>query len=499
MARSTATSVFGVSRRESHDASKFYERFNPPTLSMDDTVLTFDFEDVGIADGCILGDARNMYQVPDCSVALIVTSPPYFVGKEYELDIANDAVPTSYLEYLDLLREVFRECVRVLEPGGRIAVNVANLGRKPWRSLTADVSRILQDDLGLLLRGEVVWQKADGATGSVAWGSFRQPTNPVLRDISERVLIASKGRFDRAHSAVKRAEQGLPHESTITTDEFMEATLDIWRIDAEHASRVGHPAPFPVELPRRLIDLYTYRDDVVLDPFMGSGTTLVAALRSGRRGLGYDLDPQFVALASERVAAENKRIAEGLTSSWRRRDLTGSGKQETLFASGAQQEAVLDRAAAVGKKAADIAESVLFEAGFEVVKRNVVLRGSRVSYPFLVTDKAKGISWYVDVAGAFTTSRAGMRRSDVLWRTLGRAHILTINEPDSRLLILTAYLPVSGSDGDRALRSIGGNGLFDVIEMFDEADLLRLGLYAKEAPKQPKEGFWSEQELERYF
>ena len=174
-------------------------------------------------------------------------------------------VPATYLDYLAMLRDVFDECKRVLEPGGRIAVNVANLGRRPYRSLAADVIRILQDDLGLLLRGEIVWVKAEGASGSCAWGSFRKASNPVLRDVSERVIVASKGRFDRARGG----------ESSPSTDEFLESTLDVWRLPAESARRVGHPAPFPVELPQRLIGLYTFRGDLVLDPFLGSGSTAV--------------------------------------------------------------------------------------------------------------------------------------------------------------------------------------------------------------------------------
>ena len=175
----TSTTSFGVGRRENHDASAFYDRFTAPTLSDDDVVVRAP--DLG--DGCLNGDARDMHQLPDSSVALVVTSPPYFVGKDYEVAVERDGVPTSYLEYLGMLRDVFAECVRVLEPGGRIAVNVANLGRKPYRSLSSDVIRILQDELGLLLRGEVVWQKAEGATGSVAWGSFRRAANPVLVQI----------------------------------------------------------------------------------------------------------------------------------------------------------------------------------------------------------------------------------------------------------------------------------------------------------------------------
>lgn len=280
---STSTSAFGVSRRENHDASRFYSRFTPPELSSDYRVAPHKAIDKFIA-----GDARHMEEIPDSSVALVVTSPPYFAGKEYEEAVGRSGVPATYLEYLSLLREVFSECARKLEPGGRIAVNVANLGRRPYRSLSSDVIGILQDDLRLLLRGEIIWLKQRGSSGSCAWGSFQRPGNPVLRDLTERVVIASKGRFDRAIAPRLRAQGNLPSESSMTREDFMENTLDLWEIPAESATRVGHPAPFPVELPARLIELYTYRGDLVLDPFAGSGTTAVAALRCGRHYAGYD-------------------------------------------------------------------------------------------------------------------------------------------------------------------------------------------------------------------
>src|SRR5579875_2950063 len=294
--RPTSTSAFGVSRRESHDSSAFYGRFTPPLVSRDSEVGAHR-----ALDKLIVGDARCMNEVPDSSVALVVTSPPYFAGKEYEESLGAAGAPATYLEYLALLRDVLGECVRKLEPGGRLAVNVANLGRKPYRSLSADVIRILQDDLGLLLRGEVIWQKGEGANGSCAWGSFRSAANPVLRDITERVVIASKGRFDRARTVKQRQAEGLPFESTVLTEDFMALTLDLWSIPPESARRVGHPAPFPVELPEQLIRLFTFKDDLVLDPFMGSGSTLVAAKKLGRRYAGYDLDPAYVEIARKRV------------------------------------------------------------------------------------------------------------------------------------------------------------------------------------------------------
>lgn len=295
----TVTSDFGSGKRESHDATPFYERFSPPAVSSDERVSK-----PVLLDEVFVGDAREMTeaQVADRSVALLVTSPPYFTGKEYETDVTAGHVPSSYVEYLEMLRDVFAVSLHKLEPGGRMAINVANLGRKPYRSLSADLISILQDDLGMMLRGEVIWQKAKGAGGSCAWGSFRSPQNPVLRDITERVIIASKGRFDRAVKRAKRESQGLPHLPTIETDEFLEATLDVWDIPSERATRVGHPAPFPVALPRRLIELYTYEDDLVLDPFLGSGTTAVAAIETGRHYVGFDTEPEYITLAEERIA-----------------------------------------------------------------------------------------------------------------------------------------------------------------------------------------------------
>jgi len=299
----TRTSSFGAGKRESHDASDFYARFTPPVVSTDETI-----NPCSAADRLIVGDARDMSDVDDNSVALVVTSPPYFAGKEYEVSLGEGGVPKDYLDYLGMLRDVFAECVRVLEPGGRIAVNVANLGRKPYRSLAGDVTTILQDELALLLRGEIVWVKAKGMSGSTAFGSYLKASSPVLRDVSERVVVASKGRFNRAVNEKDRIERGLPNESTITKEEFFAATLDVWEMRPESARRVQHPAPFPVALPERFIHLYTYVGDVVLDPFLGSGSTAVAAARTGRHYVGYDLDPEYVAKAEQRIVDEGAPV-----------------------------------------------------------------------------------------------------------------------------------------------------------------------------------------------
>src|SRR5918993_5234102 len=136
----TATSSFGVGRRENHDSAAFYSRFTSPIVSDDQMV-----DPPGVVDHIYVGDARSMDRVRPSSVALVVTSPPYFAGKAYEAELGTDHIPATYVDYLTMLEDVFAECVAKLEPGGRIAVNVANLGRKPYRSLSADVIGILQD------------------------------------------------------------------------------------------------------------------------------------------------------------------------------------------------------------------------------------------------------------------------------------------------------------------------------------------------------------------
>src|ERR1019366_8406607 len=334
--------------------------------------------------------------VEDASVALVVTSPPYFAGKEYEEALGEGHIPASYLDYLGMLTEVFTECVRTLEPGGRIAVNVANLGRKPYRSLSADVITILQDRLGLLLRGEVVWLKARGASGSCAWGSFRSPANPVLRDLTERVVIASKGRFDRALSSRERHARDFPSTATISRDEFLEATMDLWDIPAESATRVGHPAPFPVELPKRLIELYTYRGDLVMDPFMGSGSTAVASVRTVRHYAGFDTDEEYVALAERRIAEERSVPVDSAGSA--RRVTVPAGRSSAPAVEGTPEE----HSVSLGRKAREVALEALVSGGFEHIERNVAYGDLGLSVDFRARD-AKGGLWLFELSGAFST------------------------------------------------------------------------------------------------
>jgi site-specific DNA-methyltransferase (adenine-specific) len=147
--------------------------------------------------------------------------------------------------------------------------------------------------LGFLMRGEVIWDKGSSAAASTAWGSWLSPSNPTLRDVHEYILIFSKGAY-RRQPPEKRT-------STISRDEFLEWTKSVWTFSAESAKRVNHPAPFPVELPTRLIQLYTYEGEVVLDPFIGSGSTAVAAVTTKRHFVGYDINEEYVQIAQKRV------------------------------------------------------------------------------------------------------------------------------------------------------------------------------------------------------
>ncbi len=227
--------------------------------------------------------SEKMDELPDCSVHLVVTSPPYNVGKEYDDDL-------TIKEYVAFLSRVFSECHRVLVNGGRICVNTANVGRRPYVPLNSLIARLMIR-IGYLMRGEIIWNKGASAGASCAWGSWKSPSNPVLRDVHEYILVFSKASFGRSERKT----------ATIDRDSFLEWTRSIWDFPAESAHKVGHPAPFPVELPLRLINLYTYKNDIVLDPFIGSGSTAVACGRASRFWVGYDTSEEYCDLTRKRA------------------------------------------------------------------------------------------------------------------------------------------------------------------------------------------------------
>lgn len=283
--KQTKTSAFGTNGRVNHDSSKFYNSKLYTSLelkkSIDVVENTFPIE---LENKFILGSAENMKEIPDNSVHLMITSPPYNVSKEYDKDLTLE-------EYLQLLENAFKETYRVLVYGGRACINVANIGRKPYIPLSDYISKIMID-IGFYMRGEIIWNKGSTASSSTAWGSWQSAANPILRDVHEYILIFSKGDYKR--------EKGKK-ENSITREQFMEWTKSIWNINAESAKRIGHPAPFPEELPYRLIQLYSFKGDIILDPFMGSGTTAIAAIKSERKFVGYDISQEYIELAEKRV------------------------------------------------------------------------------------------------------------------------------------------------------------------------------------------------------
>jgi len=285
----TQMSSFGTSARLNHDSSKFYnsrlykglKSISKESDSEENLILKDNLNKIFCAS------SENMKDIPDKSVHLMITSPPYNCGKEYDKDLTLE-------EYLQLLKNVMKEVYRVLVNGGRACINVANMGRKPYIPLNAHINKIMLD-LGFLMRGEIIWDKSSSAGTSTAWGSFQSAKNPTLRDIHEYILVFSKGDYGRERKDKK---------DTIEKREFIEFTKSIWSFSAVSARKIGHPAPFPEELPRRLIQFYTFEEDVVLDPFIGSGQTALAAIKSNRNFIGYEIEKKYCELAEKRIKEE---------------------------------------------------------------------------------------------------------------------------------------------------------------------------------------------------
>ena len=291
--KGTETSSFGVSGRIGHDSSRFYDTrlYQGRTPEKVEKYIEKSIPPE-VLNKIFCKSSEQMEEIPNDSVHLMVTSPPYNVSKEYDEDLTLD-------EYRELLKKVFNETYKKLVVGGRACINIANVGRKPYIPLH---SFIIKDmlDIGFLMRGEILWNKSSSAGVSTAWGSWQSPKNPTLRDIHEYIMVFSKGSFSRFNSKNKK--------STISKKEFLEFTKSIWNFQAESAKRVNHPAPFPVELPYRCIQLFSFRGDVVLDPFVGSGSTSIAALRTERNFIGYDNNQKYVDTALRRIKREKQQL-----------------------------------------------------------------------------------------------------------------------------------------------------------------------------------------------
>jgi len=287
----TKTSVFGSPGRINHDSTSFYASRLYEGLPKEKIVKYVENSiPAKFLDKIFCKTSEKMEELPDNSVHLMVTSPPYNVGKVYDENLTLN-------EYREFLKRVWSEVRRVLVPGGRACINIANLGRKPYIPLHAF---IVEDmiDLGFLMRGEIIWNKASSGSPSTAWGSWLTAKNPTLRDIHEYILVFSKGMFMRPHLETRG---NLGRKSTISKKEFLEFTKSVWTFSAEPATKVGHPAPFPVELPYRLIQLYTFEGEIILDPFIGSGQTAIASIKTGRHYVGYEINEEYVKLAEKRI------------------------------------------------------------------------------------------------------------------------------------------------------------------------------------------------------
>lgn len=283
--KGTKSSSFGVAGRINHDSSQFYNSklYSELTPIKNQTHLEVIIPNESL-NQIYHKSSETMDELPDNSIHLMITSPPYNVKKEYDEDLSLD-------EYRKLLKRVMSETFKKLVTGGRACINIANLGRKPYIPLH---SYIIEDmlDIGYLMRGEIIWNKAHSASPSTAWGSWLSSANAVLRDIHEYILVFSKDTFSR-----KRGNK----KDSITREEFLEFTKSIWTFPAVSAKSVGHPAPFPEELPYRLIQLYSFEGDVVLDPFCGSGTTCITAVKTNRNFIGYEINREYVQLSNTRI------------------------------------------------------------------------------------------------------------------------------------------------------------------------------------------------------
>ncbi|MCP4762300.1 MAG: site-specific DNA-methyltransferase [archaeon] len=247
-----------------------------------------------ILDHIIQKDSRDMNDINDNTVSLIVTSPPYNVNKDY----GKYKDKSGLEEYLSFLDEVWKECYRILRQGGRLCINVANIGRSPYIPLEAYISKRCID-IGFFMRGQILWDKGASVGASTAWGSWLSPSNPTLRDVHEYILVFSKG--------TNQLKKALDSDSSdITKDEFLNYGKSIWVLNTANAKQIGHPAPFPIELPYRCIKLYTYPGDLVVDPFLGSGTTCIAAKNTGRHWIGYDIEKKWVNLAKRRISESSQ-------------------------------------------------------------------------------------------------------------------------------------------------------------------------------------------------
>ena len=234
----------------------------------------------------ICGDMLVDSKIPDEHIDLIVTSPPYNVSKDYVN--ANDNL--NYDEYLKFSEKWLKKCYDLSKPDGRLCMNIPiDTGKGTQRSVGADITWLAKQ-VGWKYRTTIVWNEGNISKSS-ARGSFMSASSPHIIAPAELIVVMYKDRWKKTYKG----------KSDISKDEFLEWTNGVWTFSGESKKKIGHPAPFPVELPKRCIKLFSYKGDVVLDPFAGSGTTLVAANMLGRKVFGIEISREYCELAMKRI------------------------------------------------------------------------------------------------------------------------------------------------------------------------------------------------------
>ncbi len=492
----TKTRSFGAGTRENHDASAYYARQLMPIGVNADLAPEPQRENPlpkQARNRFFLKSSERMDDLPERCVHLMVTSPPYNVGKDYDADLSME-------EYLLLIEKVMRETYRVLVDGGRACVNVANIGRTPYIPLHAYVIEIAAK-AGFFMRGEIIWDK--GMSGSsTAWGSWRSPSNPTLRDTHEYILVFQKPPFGR-----RPTERRTP---TILREGFLEFTKSTWHIPPASARRAGHPAPFPVQLPRRLIDLYTFSGEVVLDPFMGTGATALAAQGSLRTFVGYEIEPSYVDVANQRlkesktvldyahIAESNYRVVSkrlthatlqryfddcfndaisqsGLYPAWVCMQCSPSNSGSIRYGIKPNTCPVCDtdrvfevatfqgRAPVVGSTFRAAVQALMrfrFELELRSTSSGITTHGLEASHEIAIEAKGSPLSYHSPDGTVFNPQRPGLMRSDTRKKTLANARQYKLANESGTYFVVTNALPTQW----REQRPDAVDKLFDLTE-----------------------------------
>lgn len=258
---------------------------------------------IGDAD-IFVKSSQDMSEIKNESVNLVITSPPYWTLKDYGNDAQIGTGSTSYEAYIDELNKVWTECVRVLAPDGKICINimpflltgkVARFDRRETRLVLDDISNFMFTTNEMYQFGLFIWDKRKIARFS-SFGSYPYPPNIFTTYPYEWITVFSK------KGKRKQVPKSIKDKSKLTTKEWQDWAINsIWEMQPAKAKSEGHPAPFPDEMPRRLIKLYSFYGDTVLDPFLGSGTTAKVALSLGRKAIGYELNADYTTLIKRKL------------------------------------------------------------------------------------------------------------------------------------------------------------------------------------------------------